>query len=164
MQYSILIFFPPLVICNIWSGWLLVEVVLLQCPFRLIWIQLLLLSASPRSYPDFFGDTDSLSSFSQFPYNNATLRQYLSEFALQNIENWASDSKSPEAPRKKLLCGVRYNSQQNHLRTKKIKVHLLKKMFLEVILVGFFFDFSIFRSIWKPKNWFTLKKSANLLL
>ena len=35
----------------------------------------------------FFGDTDSVSSFSQFPYNNATFEQYLPEFSLQNIEN-----------------------------------------------------------------------------
>ena len=51
----------------------------------------------------FFGDTDSVSSFSQFPYNNATFEQYLPEFSLQNIENWVSDSKSPEAPRKKVV-------------------------------------------------------------
>ena len=35
----------------------------------------------------FFGDTDSISSFSQFPYNNATFEQYLRTFLLQNIEN-----------------------------------------------------------------------------
>ena len=40
----------------------------------------------------FSGDTDSVSSFSQFPYNNATFEQYLLKFSLQNIENWASDS------------------------------------------------------------------------
>ena len=51
----------------------------------------------------FFGDTDSLSSFSQFLYNNATFEQYLPKFSLQNIEYWASDSKSPEAPRKKVV-------------------------------------------------------------
>ena len=37
---------------------------------------------------------------------------------MQNIENWASDSESPEAPRKKLFCGVHHNSQQNHLKQK----------------------------------------------
>ena len=35
----------------------------------------------------FFGDTDSVSSFSQFAYNNATFEQYLPKFSLQNIEN-----------------------------------------------------------------------------
>ena len=35
----------------------------------------------------FFVDTDSVSSFSQFPYNNATFEQYLPKFSLQNIEN-----------------------------------------------------------------------------
>ena len=54
----------------------------------------------------FFGDTDSVSLFSRFPYNNATFEQYFPGFSLQNIENQASDSKSPEAPRKKvvLMC------------------------------------------------------------
>ena len=51
----------------------------------------------------FFGNTDSVSSFSQFPYNNAIFEQYLPKFSLQNIENWASDSKSPEMPRKKVV-------------------------------------------------------------
>ena len=36
-------------------------------------------------------------------------------------------------------------------------MHLLKEMFLEVTLGGFFFDFSIFRSTWKSKNRFSLK-------
>ena len=40
----------------------------------------------------FFVDTDSVSSFSQFLYNNSTFEQYLPKFSLQNIENWASDS------------------------------------------------------------------------
>ena len=31
-------------------------------------------------------------------------------------------------------------------------MHLLKEMFLEVTLGGFFFDFSIFRRTWKPKK------------
>ena len=35
----------------------------------------------------FFSDTDSVSSFSQFAYNNATFEQYLPKFSLQNIEN-----------------------------------------------------------------------------
>ena len=35
----------------------------------------------------FFSDTDSVSSFSQFPYNNATFEQYFPKFSLQNIEN-----------------------------------------------------------------------------
>ena len=35
----------------------------------------------------FFGDTDSVSLFSQFPYNNATFDQYFPKFILQNIEN-----------------------------------------------------------------------------
>ena len=52
---------------------------------------------------NFFGDTDSVSLFSQFPYNNAIFEKYLPKFSLQNIENWASDSKSPEAPRKKVV-------------------------------------------------------------
>ena len=51
----------------------------------------------------FFGDTDSVSSHSQFLYNNATFEQYLPKPSLQNIENWASDGKSPEAPRKKVV-------------------------------------------------------------
>ena len=55
--------------------------------------------------------TDSVSLFSQFPYNNATFEQYSPKFSLQNIENWASDSKSPEAPRKKVFL-------QNHLKQK----------------------------------------------
>ena len=44
---------------------------------------------------------------------------------------------------------------------KNIKIHLLQEMFLEVNLWGFFFspDFLIFRSTWKPKNWFSLKKN-----
>ena len=49
------------------------------------------------------------------PYNN-TFEQYFPKFSLQNIQNWASDSESPEAPRKKLFCGVHQNSQQNHLK------------------------------------------------
>ena len=43
----------------------------------------------------FFGDTDSVSLLSQFPYNNATFEQYFPKFSLHNIENWASDSESP---------------------------------------------------------------------
>ena len=35
----------------------------------------------------FFGDTNSVSSFSQFPYNDATFEQYLPKFKLQNIKN-----------------------------------------------------------------------------
>ena len=35
----------------------------------------------------FFCDTDSISSFSQFPYNNAIFEQYLPKLSLQNIEN-----------------------------------------------------------------------------
>ena len=54
-------------------------------------------------FKNFFGDTDSVSLFSQFPYNNATFEQYFPKFSLQNIENWASDSESPEAPRKKVV-------------------------------------------------------------
>ena len=46
----------------------------------------------------FCGDTDSVGLFSQFPYNNATFEKYLPKFSLQNIENLASDNKSPEAP------------------------------------------------------------------
>ena len=35
----------------------------------------------------FFGDRDSVSLFSQFPYNNVTFEQYFPKFLLQNIEN-----------------------------------------------------------------------------
>ena len=35
----------------------------------------------------FVGNTDSVSSFSQFPYNNKIFEQYLPKFSLQNIEN-----------------------------------------------------------------------------
>ena len=35
----------------------------------------------------FFGDTDSVSSFNQFPYNNAKFEQYLPKLSLQNIKN-----------------------------------------------------------------------------
>ena len=35
----------------------------------------------------FFGDTDSVSLFSQFSYNNAIFEQYFPKFSLQNIEN-----------------------------------------------------------------------------
>ena len=34
---------------------------------------------------NFFGDTDSVRSFSQFSYNNATFEHYLPKFSLQNI-------------------------------------------------------------------------------
>ena len=34
-----------------------------------------------------FGDTDSVTSYSQFPYNNATFEQYFPKFSLQNIKN-----------------------------------------------------------------------------
>ena len=51
----------------------------------------------------FFCDIDSVSSFSEFPYNDATFEPYFPNFSLQNIENWASDSESPEAPRKKVV-------------------------------------------------------------
>ena len=34
-----------------------------------------------------FGNTDSPSLFSQFPYNSATFEQYFPKFPLQNIEN-----------------------------------------------------------------------------
>ena len=36
---------------------------------------------------NFFGDTDNVSLFSQFAYNNATFEQYFVKFLLQNIEN-----------------------------------------------------------------------------
>ena len=49
----------------------------------------------------FSGDRDSVSSVSQFPYDNATFEPYSPKLSLQNIENYASDSKSSEAPRKK---------------------------------------------------------------
>ena len=35
----------------------------------------------------FFSDTDSVSSFSHFPYNNIKFGQYVPEFSLQNIAN-----------------------------------------------------------------------------
>ena len=56
----------------------------------------------------FFGDIVSVSLFSQFTYNNSTFEQYFPKFSLQNIESWASDSESPEAPRRKVV--LRYTS------------------------------------------------------
>ena len=44
-----------------------------------------------------------ISLFGQFAYNNATFEQYIPTFSFQNIENWASDSEFPEAPRKKVV-------------------------------------------------------------
>ena len=66
----------------------------------------------------FFGDTDSVSLFSQLPYNNATFEQWFPKFLLQNIQNWANDSEYPVAPRKKVFFGVHHISQQNHLKQK----------------------------------------------
>ena len=111
----------------------------------------------------FFGDTDSVSLFSQFPYNNATFEQYLSNFSLQNIENWESASKSPEAPQKKLFCGVYHNSQQNHLKQKNQNA-FVKGDVSRGNPGRISFRFFNFRITWKLKKWFSLKKSANLLL
>ena len=38
-------------------------------------------------FKNFFLAIQIVSSFSQFPYNNATFEQYLPKFSLQNIEN-----------------------------------------------------------------------------
>ena len=88
---------------------------------------------------NFFGNTDSVISFSQFSYNNATFEQYLPKFSLQNIENWASASL--KAPQKKSCFAVYIITRNRIIWNKKIKVHLLTKMFLEVTLRRFFFRF-----------------------
>ena len=51
----------------------------------------------------FFSDTGSVNLLSQFPYNNATFEQNFHKLSLHNIENWPSDSESPEAPWKKVV-------------------------------------------------------------
>ena len=66
--------------------------------------------------------------------------------------------------RAKKSCFVVYIITRNIIIwNKKFKVYLLKEMFLEVTLGGVFFDFLAFRGTWKPKNCFSLRKSANLL-
>ena len=95
----------------------------------------------------FFGDTDSVSLFSQFPYNNATFEQYFPKFSRKLLE-------------KNLFCGVHHNLQQNHLKQKNQKAFVKGDVSRGNPGRIFFFDFSIFCSTWKPKNRFSLKKKS----
>ena len=58
---------------------------------------------------------------------------------------------------KKLFCGIHNNSQQNYLKKKTIKMHLLKEMFLEVTLGRFFSIFQFFVDLGSQKIEFLLK-------
>ena len=57
---------------------------------------------------------------------------------------------------KKVFRGVHHNSQQNHLNQKNQNAFVKGDVFQGKPRI--FFDFSIFRSTWKPKNRFLMKK------
>ena len=124
-----------------------------------------------------FSDTDSVSLFSQFPYNNATFEKYFPKFLLQNSDKFSLQNFEKFSLQKlsewqwisggatKKSCFAVYIITHNRIIwNKKIEMHLLNELFLDVTLGGFFFYFSTFRSTWKPNNRFPLKKSADLLL
>ena len=60
---------------------------------------------------------------------------------------------------KKSCFAVYIITRNRIIWNKKNKMHLLKYMFLELTLGGFFFEFWIFRSTWNAKNGFSLMKN-----